>query len=138
MSQRTENTMGVGRRPAIPFNVIGRRRPPANPTIGEGCPCCGAAISAAKPFVDLNTNRLVYGNKSVHLGKIEAAIVDKLCRRAPGTVDRDSIILHTWTDEPEDAHAVLKSTMNRIRRKLDLIGVTIESVYGVGYRVVLS
>lgn len=139
MSQSTQRTDTVGRRPSIPYAAIGRRGGPPNPTIEAGCPCCGAPITATKPFVDPNTNKLVYGHNSIHLGKIQARLMDILCRRAPGVVDRDSLIMHAWQDdEPEEAHQILQVTLSQIRKKLDMIGLNLVNVYDVGYRVAIS
>lgn len=128
----------VGRKPSIPYEAIGWQSRRTNPTIGEGCPCCGAAMNVVKPRVDLNSNTLMSGNKTVALEPKEALLMDLLLRRAPGTVTRDSLIMYAWPDgEPEVAETGLKVRLCYLRKKAELLGVKIVNVHSVGYRVVL-
>lgn len=117
----------------------GQKRARQNPTIVNGCPCCGAAINVRKPFVDENTNRLVYGESSIHLAGIQARLVGLLCARAPGVVSSDSLIMHAWGDEePEDARHSLKVLLSQVRGFVRPLGLDIKNVYAVGYRLVLK
>ena len=58
-------------------------------------------------------------------------------RRSPGVVDRRSIAQHVWDDE---AGAFGSNTIDvhlaRLRAKLAGAGVRIETVRGVGYRII--
>jgi DNA-binding response OmpR family regulator len=130
----------VDRRPAIPFGAIGGRVARRHPTTGEGCPCCGATLNAARPFIDLNTNALIYKNTHVQLEPIQAAIVGLLAKRMPGVVAHDSLIMHVWEgdNEPEDARGNVKAHIHHVRGKLALLGISIFNIHDVGYRLVLA
>jgi DNA-binding response OmpR family regulator len=67
----------------------------------------------------------------------ELGILEILMRRSPGVADRRSIAQHVWDDE---ADAFGSNTIDvhlaRLRAKLAGAGVRIETVRGVGYRIV--
>jgi DNA-binding response OmpR family regulator len=66
----------------------------------------------------------------------ELAILELLMRRSPAVVQRRSIALHVWEDE---ADAVGSNTIDvhlaRLRSKLSSAHVRIETLRGVGYRI---
>ena len=67
----------------------------------------------------------------------EFGILEILMRRSPGVVDRRSIAQHVWDNE---ADAFGSNTIDvhlaRLRSKLAGAGVRIETVRGVGYRII--
>jgi len=67
----------------------------------------------------------------------ELGILEILMRRSPGVVDRRSIAQHVWDNE---ADAFGSNTIDvhlaRLRSKLAGGGVRIETVRGVGYRII--
>jgi DNA-binding response OmpR family regulator len=69
----------------------------------------------------------------------ELGILEILMRRFPGVADRRSIAHHVWDNE---ADAFGSNTIDvhlaRLRSKLAGAGVQIETVRGVGYRVIVS
>ena len=70
---------------------------------------------------------------------IELGILEILMRRSPGVADRRSIAQHVWDNE---ADAFGSNTIDvhlaRLRSKLAGAGVRIETVRGVGYRIIPS
>ena len=68
---------------------------------------------------------------------IEFGILEILMRRSPGVVERRSIAQHVWDNE---ADAFGSNTIDvhlaRLRSKLAGAGVRIETVRGVGYRII--
>lgn len=138
MSKIAETPYFTGRRPSIPFAAIGATRTRQTTKLKEGCPCCGAAIDAAKPFVDQNSSTLIYKGYSVKLETIDYRILELLTKRAPGVVAHDSLISHVWSGarEPEDAANSLKVGMCKVRRKLAPLGLSVVNVFSVGYRLV--
>ena len=68
---------------------------------------------------------------------IELGILEILMRRSPGVADRRSIAQHVWDNE---ADAFGSNTIDvhlaRLRSKLAGAGVRIETVRGVGYRII--
>ena len=71
------------------------------------------------------------------LTSTELGILEILMRRSPGVVDRRSIAQHVWDNE---ADAFGSNTIDvhlaRLRSKLAGAGVRIETVRGVGYRII--
>ncbi|MBV9094007.1 MAG: response regulator transcription factor [Streptosporangiaceae bacterium] len=69
----------------------------------------------------------------------ELGILEILMRRSPGVADRRSIAQHVWDNE---ADAFGSNTIDvhlaRLRSKLVGAGVRIETVRGIGYRIVAS
>ncbi len=69
----------------------------------------------------------------------EVGILEVLLRRSPSVVDRRAIALHVWEHE---ADAVGSNTIDvhiaRLRSKLANAGARIETVRGVGYRIVAA
>jgi two-component system, OmpR family, response regulator len=79
------------------------------------------------------------GGRRPALTGIELGILEILLRRSPGVADRRMIAQHVWEDE---ADAFGSNTINvhlaRLRSKLTGAGVRIETVRGVGYRIVAA
>ncbi len=73
------------------------------------------------------------------LTSTELGILEILLRRSPGVADRRSIAQHVWDNE---ADAFGSNTIDvhlaRLRAKLAGAGVRIETVRGVGYRIIPS
>ena len=69
----------------------------------------------------------------------ELGILEILMRRYPGVADRRSIARHVW-DYEADAFGsnTIDVHLARLRSKLVGAGVRIETVRGVGYRIVAS
>jgi DNA-binding response OmpR family regulator len=79
------------------------------------------------------------GERHPALTATELAILETLMRRSPAVVHRRSIALHVWDNE---ADAFGSNTMDvhlaRLRSKLAASGVRIETVRGVGYRMITT
>jgi len=75
----------------------------------------------------------------VTLTTIETGLIELLMRRAPSVVNRRTIAVQVWDDE---ADAVGSNTIDvhvgRLRAKLGEASTRIETVRGVGYRLVLE
>jgi DNA-binding response OmpR family regulator len=79
------------------------------------------------------------GGRRPALTVIELGILEILLRRSPGVADRRMIAQHVWDEE---ADAFGSNTINvhlaRLRAKLAGGAVRIETVRGVGYRIVAA
>ncbi|MBO4228042.1 winged helix-turn-helix domain-containing protein [Bradyrhizobium neotropicale] len=139
MQEIAKTSEFVGRRPSIPFKSIGGKIARQDPTKGQGCPCCGAPLNANRPYVDRNTKSLIYRDGSLPLEPHELALMDILCRRSPGAVPYDDIVMAIWPDdnEPEDADKSMKVKVYALRRKIPLLGLQIINVRLEGYRLEL-
>jgi len=86
---------------------------------------------------DPATREVRIGADVVRLTGIETALLEVLARRSPAVVSRQSIAHQVWAEE---ADAVGSNTIDvhvaRIRSKLVMAAVQIDTVRGVGYRMV--
>jgi two-component system OmpR family response regulator len=86
---------------------------------------------------DPSAHQVRRGEVEVPLTGRERAILELLMRRHPSVVERRSIALQVWDDEAE---AVGSNTIDvhlaRLRAKLAESSVRIETVRGIGYRLV--
>jgi len=86
---------------------------------------------------DPSTREVRLGSGHPSLTATELSILEILMRRSPGVVERRSIAVHVWDAE---ADALGSNTIDvhlaRLRAKLASGHVRIETVRGVGYRIV--
>jgi DNA-binding response OmpR family regulator len=84
-----------------------------------------------------STREVRIGSTQPTLTSTELSILEILMRRSPAVVDRRSIALHAWNEE---ADALGSNTIDvhlaRLRAKLATAHVRINTVRGVGYRIV--
>jgi DNA-binding response OmpR family regulator len=84
-----------------------------------------------------STRQLTRGGEVVVLTVIETGLIELLLRRSPAVVSRRAIAVQVWDDE---ADAVGSNTIDvhvaRLRAKLAGADAHIETVRGVGYRLV--
>jgi DNA-binding response OmpR family regulator len=89
--------------------------------------------------LDPATREVRFRGQQPALTGTEFGILEILLRRAPGVADRRMIALHVWEDE---ADAFGSNTIDvhlaRLRAKLAGAGVRIETVRGVGFRIVAA
>ena len=89
--------------------------------------------------LDPATREVRVGARRPTLTATELAILEILVRRSPAVVERRSIALHVWDEE---ADALGSNTIDvhlaRLRAKLAEGRVKIETVRGVGYRILAS
>jgi len=83
------------------------------------------------------TRRATVASTEPALTATELSILEILMRRSPAVVDRRSIAVHVWDEE---ADALGSNTIDvhlaRLRAKLAGAGARIETVRGIGYRMV--
>jgi DNA-binding response OmpR family regulator len=80
-----------------------------------------------------------FGGQEPTLTGIEFGILEILLRRSPAAVDRRIIAQHVWDDEADGlASNTISVHLGRIRPKLIGAGVRIETVRGIGYRIVAA
>ena len=99
----------------------------------------GPLLACGDVSLDPATHEARIGSEPVVLTATEFAILELLLRRAPAVVDRRMIAVQVWDEE---AAAVGSNTIDvhlaRLRSKLSGGGTRIETVRGVGYRIVPS
>ncbi|MBF6554943.1 MAG: response regulator transcription factor [Acidimicrobiales bacterium] len=88
---------------------------------------------------DPSTRQLTRGSRSVALTSIETGLVELLMRRSPAVVARRTIAEQVWDDA---ADAVGSNTIDvhigRLRTKLEGAAARIETVRGIGYRMIVA
>jgi DNA-binding response OmpR family regulator len=96
-------------------------------------------ITVADLTLDTVTRTVRIGAVQTRLTATELALLEVLIRRSPAVVSRRSIALAVWDEE---ADALGSNTLDvhlaRLRAKIASSGAKIESVRGLGYRVVVS
>lgn len=102
--------------------------------------------SAALQPVTLNVGDLVYepatrralvGERECRLTAVELRILELLLRRSPAIVGRRMIAQHVWDEEADALGSnTIDVHLSRLRAKLVGGRVRIETVRGVGYRIV--
>ena len=86
---------------------------------------------------DTVTREVILAGSSVVLTATELSLLELLLRRSPGVVARRTIAIQVWDDESD---AVGSNTIDvhvgRLRSKLGVGSARIETVRGIGYRLV--
>ena len=86
---------------------------------------------------DPATREVRIGPDRPRLTGTELSILEILMRRSPAVVQRRSIALHVWEEEADALGSnTIDVHMARLRAKLALAVVRIETVRGIGYRLV--
>ena len=86
---------------------------------------------------DPATREVRVGEDRPRLTGTELSILEILMRRSPAVVPRRSIALHVWEEEADALGSnTIDVHMARLRAKLALAVVRIETVRGIGYRLV--
>jgi two-component system, OmpR family, response regulator len=86
---------------------------------------------------DPATREVRIGPDRPRLTGTELSILEILMRRSPAVVPRRSIALHVWEEEADALGSnTIDVHMARLRAKLALAVVRIETIRGIGYRLV--
>ena len=74
----------------------------------------------------------------ISLGKREYLVLATLSRRSGGVCRTEELLVSGWGHEAPDDASTVKHQVARLRRKLDGTSVAIQTVRGVGYRLVAA
>jgi DNA-binding response OmpR family regulator len=86
---------------------------------------------------DPATRQVRIGSAEPRLTGTEMSILEILMRRSPAIVPRRSIALHAWEEEADALGSnTIDVHMARLRAKLAMALVQVETVRGIGYRLV--
>jgi DNA-binding response OmpR family regulator len=78
-----------------------------------------------------------FGNRRPALTMTELAILETLMRFSPAVADRRQIAQHVWSNEVDTLSSnTIDVHLARLRAKLDGSAVRIETIRGIGYRIV--
>jgi DNA-binding response OmpR family regulator len=93
-------------------------------------------LSCGQLSLDPATRQAMVGGTALSLTATEFAILELLLRRAPGVVERRTIALQVWDEEPAALGSnTIDVHMARLRSKLSGAGVQVRTVRSVGYRI---
>ena len=90
------------------------------------------------PLLDPDTQQLIYQGQGIHLTKIEFKLLEQLLLSDGGFLDRQELMFRVWGPGISVELRTVDSHIVRLRRKLNRLGQggpTIETVWGLGYRV---
>jgi two-component system, OmpR family, copper resistance phosphate regulon response regulator CusR len=105
-----------------------QRRPPAT---------LGPRLALGDLELDPATRQVAVAGEPVVLTATETAMLELLLRRSPGVVDRRTIAVQVWDREADAVGSnTIEVHMARLRSKLGGACARIETVRGVGYRMV--
>jgi two-component system, OmpR family, response regulator len=94
-------------------------------------------LQAGDLVLDPAAREVRRGREQLPLTGREFAILEVLCRRRPSVVDRRTLAVHVWEDEAEAVGSnTIDVHLTRLRAKLAGSSARIETVRGVGYRLV--
>ena len=80
-----------------------------------------------------------FGDRHPALTSTELGILEMLMRRSPAVADRRQIAQHVWNDEADTFSSnTIDVHLARLRAKLSGSGARIETIRGVGYRIVAA
>lgn len=103
------------------------------------CPCCGAVVDPLEILVDEPSGVVVRNGQATRLRPQELHIFALLLRHHPAAVMRDALFTALYGARPDggpDDDRILAVYAVRLRRALAPLGLTVENVYGRGYRLV--
>lgn len=112
---------------------------PQQPDEATICPCCRRPIDSLGTLVCLDTNRLSYRGRDVHLTPREAEVLSALAAASPRVVSRErlnALVYGMGSREYVEGSKCLDVRMVAIRRKLAGISLCVETVRERGYRLV--
>ena len=75
------------------------------------------------------------GDETMNLLPKEFALLEFLMRHPNQVFSSEALLNRVWPTDSEATDEALRSTMKRLRKKLDPDGLLIKTVHGVGYRL---
>jgi DNA-binding response OmpR family regulator len=95
-----------------------------------------SSLVAGPIRLDLQTHQVWYANSPVDLTATELRLLEYLLTHPGMVLSRSQLEERVWKDELEINSNVVDVYIRRLRRKLDPAGAIIQTVRGMGYRLV--
>lgn len=89
-------------------------------------------------ILDPDAQQVIYQDQGIHLTKIEFKLLEQLLLSNGGVLERQELMFGVWGPRISVELRTVDSHIVRLRRKLNRLGQggpTIETVWGLGYRV---
>ena len=97
-----------------------------------------ARITVGELVVDQGARSAAYRGRPVPLAATEFRVLEYLAINAGLTISRDQLLERIWGDEFEGSSNIVDVYVSAIRRKLGTAKTCIETVWGVGYKLIDS
>jgi DNA-binding response OmpR family regulator len=102
------------------------------------CPCCGSRCESRLPIVDLNTNIVSFGERTIRAHPRAIEILYAMERKHPGTTSLDDLRYMVWTGDEYVSDNNIRTWVWHARNAAESVGFQITTVHGVGYRLGLA
>ena len=103
---------------------------------GEGKPRrSAAALEAGGVRLDLQAHQAFFDGAPLTLTPNEYDVLKFLLERKGSAVSRDELLAQVWGFQTEVETRATDDTIRRLRRKLENTGLSIQSVWGYGFRL---
>ena len=100
------------------------------------CPTCHQELKDVGLSVDTDLKTVVFEENRVKLSKQQIKIVDFMLQNAKRMVTKEELRTLIYGNEPvATSGKVLDVQMHRIRARLVPLGIGVETVHGLGYRI---
>ena len=103
------------------------------------CPLCGGTIANdGRVLIDWDGGLVISGHRSAHLTRLEFSVFATLWRNKPKTQSKETLLAASVEPGRDDDREIklVEQMVHRLRRKLAPLGITIERVWGEGYRII--
>lgn len=102
------------------------------------CPCCHQTVAFDRLLVDLTSNLVSRGDRTVRVNRRTAEFIHLLSQAAPDEVRTPVLIARLYgVNEPAQPEKGLHAYALFARRALKRLNAGVIAVYGVGYHLVL-
>ena len=102
------------------------------------CPCCGSEVSRPV-LVSLDTNTVSTAKGSMRVEPQCAEFVAALLRKYPNAIRIEALGLAVWGESFFDLKEnTLRVGLHKARKAIAPLGIAIETISGVGYRLSTS
>lgn len=102
------------------------------------CPCCLQLVEGAAFLADPTTGQITNGSKTVTLTRKQFSVAQYLINTYPRVSKKDSLYDHVFVDAAGSGPGakIVDVMICNIRPILAEVGLVIETVWGIGYRLV--
>jgi two-component system phosphate regulon response regulator PhoB len=95
-----------------------------------------AVLSVDQLRIDTRTHRVYVSGAEVRLTALEFRLIFALASQPGVVLSRSHLLEHVWNMDPHITTRTVDTHIKRLREKIGVVGDAIETVRGVGYRLV--
>lgn len=94
-------------------------------------------LKAGNLVLDSTKHSLIINGEQVHLPRMEFALLEFLMRHQDQIFSASTLLERVWTADSEKSPETIRTTIKKLRNKIDTDGVPslIQNVHGVGYKL---